>query len=389
MPRYPDITSASHGLSSRVYTSLLALAETHAPELFALNVGDTYRLPPACARSEALPSNAVPRLYNYAQVQGEPRLLDAIASDLNRRGRPVSRERIQVTAGATSGLDLVCRTLLSAGDEVIVLAPYWPLIRGIVSAAGGVPVELPCFTRLREPGFDLGAALAGALSPRSVALYVNHPHNPTGGVLRSAEIEIIARFVDEHGLWLISDEAYERLHFSAEPPRALWCHDQLRQRSVVAHTFSKSFGLAGARVGFVHGPERAMQAISNLQTFATYCAPRPMQLLVAKALESDEAEQWLGEARAAYAEAARMASAALNVPAPESGTFLIFDLRPFLREGETPAQLLARCATRGVVLTPGAAVGAAYTGYARMCFTAVAPDALSRALDILRSELGL
>jgi N-succinyldiaminopimelate aminotransferase len=389
MPRHPDLSSAHHGLSSRVYTSLLALAETHAPELFALNVGDTYRLPPACARTEALPSDAVPRLYNYAQVQGEPRLLDAITSDLSRRGRPVSRERIQVTAGATSGLDLVCRTLLSAGDEVIVLAPFWPLIRGIISAAGALPVELPCVTRLREPGFDLGTALAGALSPRTVALYVNHPHNPTGSVLRSAELEIIARFVSAHGLWLISDEAYERLHFSAQAPRALWCHDQLRERSVVAHTFSKSFGLAGARVGFVHGPERVMQAISNLQTFATYCASRPMQLLVAQALENDEGERWLGEARAAYAEAARTASAALELPTPESGTFLIFDLRPFLREGETSAQLLARCATRGVVLTPGAAIGAAYADYARMCFTAVAPDALARALAVLRGELGL
>jgi N-succinyldiaminopimelate aminotransferase len=389
MPRYPDLSDAHHGLSSRVYTSLLALAETHAPEVLALNVGDTYRLPPACARTEALPSTALPRLYNYANVQGEPRLLEAIVSDLARRGRPVSRERIQVTAGATSGLDLVCRTLLSAGDEVIILAPFWPLIRGIVSAAGALPVELPCFTRLREPGFDLSAALEGALGPRTVALYVNHPHNPTGSVLRADEIEIIARFVSAHGLWLISDEAYERLHFSAQPPPALWCHEQLHARSVVAHTFSKSFGLAGARVGFVHGPERALSAIAGLQTFATYCAPRPMQLLAAQALESDAGESWLGEARAAYAQAARATGEALGIPAPESGTFVIFDLRPFLRSGETPAQLLARCATRGVVLTPGAATGAAYADYARLCFTALPPDALARALAILRSEFGL
>jgi N-succinyldiaminopimelate aminotransferase len=389
MPRHPELSSAHLGLSSRVYTSLLALAETHAPEVFALNVGDTYRLPPACARTEALPSDAVHRLYNYASVQGEPRLLDAIVSDLARRGRPVSRERIQVTAGATSGLDLVCRTLLSAGDDVIVLAPYWPLIRGIISAAGALPLELSCLTRLREPDFDLGAALEDALTARTVALYVNHPHNPTGSVLRAHEIEAIARFVTERGLWLISDEAYERLHFSAQPAPALWCHDQLRQRAVVAHTFSKSFGLAGARVGFVHGPERAMQAIGNLQTFATYCAPRPMQHLVAQALESDETEQWVAEARATYAEAGRATAAALNIPAPESGTFVIFDTRPFLRDGETPAQLLARCARRGVVLTPGAATGAAYADHARLCFTAVAPDALERALSVLRDELGL
>jgi N-succinyldiaminopimelate aminotransferase len=372
-----------------VYTSLLALAETHAAEVFPLNVGDTYRLPPPCARTEALPSESVPRLYNYASVQGEARLLDAIVGDLAARGRPVSRERIQVTAGATSGLDLTCRTLLSAGDEVIVLAPFWPLIRGIVSATGAVPVELPFFTRLREPGFDVGAALHGALGPRTVAIYVNHPHNPTGTVLRAQELEAIARFVAAQGLWLISDEAYERLHFSAEPPPALWCHDQLRERTVVAHTFSKSFGMAGARVGFVHGPDGAMQAISGLQTFATYCAPRPMQLLAARALESDDGEAWLCAARAAYARAGNTVAQALGVPAPESGTFAIFDTRPFLRAGETPAQLLARCAKRGVVMTPGAATGSAYADYARLCFTAVPLDALERALSILRQELGL
>jgi N-succinyldiaminopimelate aminotransferase len=389
MPRHPELSAAHHGLSSRVYTSLLSLAQTHAREVFALNVGDTYRLPPPCARAEALSSDAFPRLYNYADVQGEPRLLDAIVSDLSRRARPVSRERIQVTAGATSGLDLVCRTLLSSGDEVIVLAPFWPLIRGIVSAAGAVPVELPFFTRLREEGFDVTAALAGALSPRSVALYVNHPHSPTGTVLRPHELEAIAHFAAAHGLWLISDEAYERLHFAAQPPAALWCHDLLRERAVVAHTFSKSFGLAGARVGFVHGPERAMQAIGDLQTFATYCAPRPMQQLVARALENDASESWLQEARAAYADAGRAVAQALRLPAPESGTFVIFDTRPFLREGETAAQLLARCARRGVVLTPGAATGSAYADYARLCFTALPPDRLERALAILRDELGV
>ena len=77
----------------------------------------------------------------------------------------------------------------------------------------------------------------------------------------------------------------------------------------------------------------------------------------------------------------------LGIAAPESGAFVVFDTRPFLREGETSAQLLARCAKRGVVLTPGAATGSAYADFARLCFTALPPDTLERALAILAHEL--
>jgi N-succinyldiaminopimelate aminotransferase len=387
MPRYPALSSAHQGLSARVYTSLLTLAETHAEEIFTLNVGDTYRLPPAPARIEALAGESFPGLYNYAAVQGDPELLAAITSDLAARGRDVPRELIQVTSGATSGLDIACRTLLVPGDEVIVLAPFWPLIRGIVSATGATPVELPFFTELRKPGFDLRAALAGALSPRTVALYVNHPHNPSGVVLRADELEVLADFVASHGLWLLSDEAYERLHYTREAPAALWTHPLLRERAIAAHTFSKTFGMAGARVGFVHGPERVMDAIAGLQTFATYCAPRLSQKLIARALGSDEAASWLDHSRLLYAEAAALTAATLAIPTPESGTFVIFDTRPFLRRGESAAELLARCAKGGVVLTPGSATGAAYADYARLCFTAIAPERLTRALTILKREL--
>jgi N-succinyldiaminopimelate aminotransferase len=377
-------------LSSSVYTSLLALAETHAPEVFRLNVGDTWRQPAlAPSQPDASHSTEDPHLYKYAPVQGEPRLLDAIVRDLEARARPVARERIQVTAGATSGLDLICRTLLSPGDEVIVLAPFWPLIRGIVSAAGGIPVELPFFSELRRPGFDLRAALEGVVSQRTVALYVNHPHNPTGVVLRADEMQRIASFVAERDLWLISDEAYERLHFSAEPPAALWCEPLLRERAAVAHTFSKSFGVAGARVGFVHGPEAFSQALGALQTYSTYCAPRPMQALLADTLQSRSAAAWLESTRGAYAKAAAQTAAAIGSAVPESGTFAIFDTRPFLRAGESSAELLARCARAGVVLTPGGATGAAYADHARLCFTAVEPQVLARALSVLRRELGV
>jgi N-succinyldiaminopimelate aminotransferase len=401
MPRYPALSGAANGLSARVYTALSELARQNAPEVFSLNVGDTHLEPPVCARAEAQTVERTPLLHTYAAVQGEPALLDAIVAQHAARGRELPRSAIQVTVGATSGLDLACRALLSPGDEVIVLAPFWPLIRGIVSATGAVPIELPFFTQLRGDEFDIGRALEGVVSPRTVAIYVNHPHNPTGVVLRDDELNTIAGFAREHNLWVLSDEAYEELWYEAPghhhggvpgssgatPPGALWLHPDVRERAIVAHTFSKTYGICGARVGYVHGSEAAMSAIQALETFVTYCAPRPLQIAAARALTEPEGAAWVENARAVYKQAAQAAADAVGVPVPASGTFLFFALTPFLRDAESPQQLLERCAKAGVVLTPGSAAGKHYPDWARMCFTCVDPATLERALGALKTVL--
>jgi N-succinyldiaminopimelate aminotransferase len=365
---------------------LLGLAEAHAAEIFALNVGDTYLLPPTCARSESLRCEDLPGLHNYASVRGEPSLLAAIERDLTRRLRPVPAERLQVTSGATSGLDIISRAVLQSGDEVIVLAPYWPLIRGIISSKGAVPVEVPFFDRLRSKDFDPERALEAAITQRTVAIYVNTPHNPTGVVLRSDEVALIARTIAKHNLWLFSDEAYESLTFGADS-EPIWSHPQLRERAFVAHTFSKSHGIAGARVGFVHGPKNAFEALIGLQTFTTYCAARPMQVAAARALDSEEGCAWNRGARMAYREAAEKTARVLGIATPESGTFVCFDTRPFLRAHEAPTSFLERLAKAGVVLTPGGSIGCDYGDFARLCFTSLAPAALDRALAVIAREL--
>ncbi len=383
MPRYPALSHATRGLSTRVYTGLLGLAKAHAKEVFALNVGDTYLLPPRNARAESLRAADLPQLHNYAEVRGEPVLLDAIARNLAARDRPVARERIQVTSGATSGLDLVCRTLLSTGDEAIVLAPFWPLIRGVVAAAGATAVELPFFTELHKPDFDLERALEQALTARTTALYLNTPHNPTGVILDHAQLAAVARFVTRHDLWLLCDEAYDQLFFRSTPPPPIWTRPDMVERCVVAHTLSKSHAMAGARIGFVHGPVAVMEALSGLQTFATYCAAKPMQIGAARALNADEAAPFPREVAAHYAEAASQASQTLRLPTPQSGPFLFFDTRPLCEPHETSLQWLERCARAGVVLTPGSATGRDYEHWARLCYTCVEPNTLARAMQVL------
>lgn len=392
MPRFPAISRTSETLSDRVYSVLAQKARGRPGPMYPLHVGDTYREPLLSARAESQRSADFSRLHNYAPVQGEPSLLDAIVDDVRARtGITLDREGLQVVAGATSGFTVASVSLLDPGDEVIVLAPFWPLIRGIVASRGATAVEVPFWTRLGEPGFDAEAVIEAAIGPRTAAIYVNAPNNPTGAVLTPAIEDAIARLAHRHDLWVLSDEAYDMLDYrEGTARRPLWAREDLRARTIAAHTLSKSHGLAGARVGWVHGPQEAMTSIRGVQTFQVYCAPRPMQLGAVRALR--EGGPWVEETRRLYAEAAKKAAAAVGVPAPVSGTFVFFDAAPHLHPGEPLIGFLERCMEAGVLLTPGAAAGRHYEKWVRLCFTSVPPadldDALARLSGVLQSGPG-
>ena len=390
MPRRPRLAASANTLSDRVYGALVDEARKRPGPVHALNVGDTYLEPMPAARAEAQLASAFPRLHNYAPVQGEPALLAAIVDRVKRtHGVELDVANVQVMLGATGGFTVVCNTLLEAGDEVVVLSPFWPLIRGIVRSRSAVAVELPFYDRLADPRFDPEAALESVVTERTVAIYVNSPNNPTGVVL-SAEVEaIIARVAERHELWLLCDEAYDDLWYGEERRRPLWARPEVAARAVACHTLSKSHALAGARVGFTHGPSEVMGGVRGAQTFLTYCAPRPMQLGAARALAAGD--EWVETARQLYGAAGARAAAALGLPSPAGGTFLFFDARRHYRAGEDVHGFLRRCLDAGVLLTPGAASGCDYESWVRLCFTVVPPaeldDALTRLVSVLSSGM--
>jgi N-succinyldiaminopimelate aminotransferase len=386
MPRHPRTAQAAESLSDRVYGALVDEAKRRPGPIYPLNVGDTYLEPLPAARAEAQRAADHPRLHNYAAVQGEPALLDAIVARVKRtRGVVIDRESLQVMVGATAGFTVVCTAILEPGDEVVILAPFWPLIRGIVRSRGATAVELPFFDRLGAPGFDAEAALEAAITPRTAAIYVNSPNNPTGKVLPGAVADALARVARKHDLWVLTDEAYEDLVYTVPRAEPLWARPDLRDRAIANHTLSKSHGLAGARVGFSHGPAEIMRAVRGVQTFLTYAASRPHQIGAARAL--DEGDGWVENARSLYAEASARTAEALGLPRPEAGTFFFFDASPHFREGEDVHGFLRRCLDAGVLLTPGAASGQAYASWVRLCFTFVPPDELADAVARLRGVL--
>ena len=348
--------------------------------MFPLHVGDTYREPIVAARAESQSSAELAGLHKYAPVQGEPALIDAFLEFVVRRhGVSLDRELVQVMSGATPGMNVVAQVLLSPEDEVLMPAPFWPLSRGVVSTKGAVPVEIPFYTELDEPDFDAEAVLEQHVTDRTAALYINTPNNPTGRIVPPRILDAMCRVAARHGLWVLCDEAYEELYFGGSPPEAVWKHPAISDRAVAFHTLSKTYGLAGARVGFTHGPREIMSAVRGMQTFQTYCAPRPMQFGAIRALR--EGSDWVAESRALYRDAGRRTADALGVAAPEGGTFLFVDVSAHLAPTDDDCMpFLERCADRGVLITPGRSCSRHYPKWVRVCFTAVPPDQLDEAL---------
>lgn len=382
MPRFPHVAKSAESLSDRVFGRLAVRARSKGGLVHPLHVGDTWLEPLESARAEARKTDEHPHLHTYAPVQGEPALIDAIQRHVQRRsGVLLEREAIQVMSGATAALSVLADAMLDPGDEVLIPAPFWPLIRGTVKRRGAVAVEAPFYDRLGDPSFDARAALESKISARTVAIYVNSPHNPTGTILDDRTLTAIGELAAKYDLWIWSDEVYEDIYFTLRAPESAWARPDFRERSIVTHSLSKAYGLAGARVGFSHGPAAAMEAIRGVQTFSTYCAPKPMQLGAARAL--DEGDEWLARARRLYGEAGARAAAVFDLAPPLGGTFLFVDMERYFAESEDIMGFLERCLDAGVLLTPGSASGADYETWARICFTSVAPEQLDDALDRL------
>lgn len=188
---------------------------------------------------------------HYLQTTGVPRLLELLAEKLRKvNGVPIeSPDDIMVTTGGIHGLYIVCRALLEPGDEVIVPDPEWPPCVGNIKAAQGVPVPCPLHESLGWR-YDLDE-LASKISPRTRAIYINSPGNPTGGVLTRQDVEHIAELCRRHGLWLISDEAYEDVIYDGAEHVSPASLPGMYERTILLYTFSKSFAMTGLRLGYV------------------------------------------------------------------------------------------------------------------------------------------
>lgn len=383
MPRHPQVAPATETMVSSLFSKLAHRIQAIEGERFTLHIGDTWLQPAPGTRMEDLKAADHPALNRYAVPHGHPQLIDAIV-----RRREVDPGRLLVTAGATGALGAIAGALLAPQDEVLILAPFWPLIRGIVLSTRGRAIEVPFYDRLdadpESAAAQVDALLAPWLSDRSVALYVNTPNNPTGRVLAPEVREALADFARRHDLWLWSDEVYE--DYAWERPHGSVA-EHAPERSFAVYSFSKAYGMAGNRCGYIVGPPTgtALQTVQKISTHTFYSAPTPAQIAAARVLDSGD--EWLKEADASYRAAGLAAAARLGLAPPEGGTFLFIDVASQLDERGLQG-FLEDCIDRGLVLAPGVSCGKEYATFVRLCFTCQPPDVVARGVDVLADILG-
>ena len=274
-----------HGLGTTIFAEMSALANRTG----AVNLGQGF--PDTDGPSEVV-ERAVDALRSgrnqYAPGLGVPELRAAIAHHQQRfYGLQLDPEtQVAVTTGATEAIASALLGLLDPGDEIIVLEPYYDSYVAMIQMAGAVrrPVTL------RAPDFRLPIGeLRDAISPRTTAILLNSPHNPTGSVLRREELEAIAEVAIEHDLVVISDEVYEHLTFDGLPHLPIATLPGMAERTLTISSGGKSFSFTGWKIGWATGPPVLVQAMMGVKQFLTYTSGSALQPAIAHALGADDA----------------------------------------------------------------------------------------------------
>lgn len=385
MPRFPQIAPNIAGMTGSVYSSLAHRLSAFEGEVYPFHIGDTWMEPAVGTRMEDLTVAEHPGMHRYAPVQGRRDLLEAIADRVQRRsGFAAELRDILVTAGATGALGAIIGAITEPGDEVLLLAPYWPLISGIVRSSKATAIDVP-FIGEADSAETAVEIVRSHLTDRTVAIYWNSPNNPTGKAIPRSWIEALVSWATSENLWILADEVYEDYLFDGEHP---YTRPLAPDRTFSVHSFSKAFGMAGNRCGYAVGPGVTMANVRKVSTHTFYSTPTAAQIAAHRAL-GGPGDAWVAAARAKYAEVGRAAAARLGVAPPEGSTFLFLDLTEVLdpENGRDLMALLTDCVDQGILLAPGPSFGP-YPRHARLCYTAVAPETTMRGVETFAGLLG-
>jgi len=285
---------------------------------------------------------------------------------------------IIITVGGSEALYLAATALLDPGDEVIIPTPCFVSYQAQVHLAGGVPVEIPC---RMEDNFDVDPrAIEAAITPRTKAILIGFPNNPTGAVATRERLLEIARLAERRDLIVISDEIYDRLVYAGHQHVCFPSLPGMRERTLLLGGFSKDYAMTGWRIGYACGPQALMQGLLRVHQYTVMSAPTMSQIAALVALhDRDEAVQMMVEE---YDRRRRLIVSELNrmgLPTFEpKGAFYAFPkISVTGLDDETFAQRLLH--EEHVAVVPGSAFGAGGEGFVR-CSYATAYEKIEEAL---------
>jgi aspartate/methionine/tyrosine aminotransferase len=357
--------------------------------IISLWVGEGDLATPAFIHEAATQSFAAGETF-YTNQRGLPELREAIARYLANVYAPGTQtrglcapERFSITIGGMHALQIALRLVAGAGDEAMVITPAWPNFRGALTVTGTNVVEIPLpFSGVNAEGqwrLDLDR-LAAAITPRTRAIIINSPSNPTGWTASREELAAIRDTARRRRLWIIADEIYGRFFYSGARAPSLRDLIDADDHVMFVQTFSKNWAMTGWRLGWLEAPAALGPIIENLVQYSTSGVPVPMQRAAIAALEHGEdfvAAQVVRakENRDLLCEAlGRTQRAHFAIP---EGAFYFFCALETALDTRALAFRLVDEAQVGVA--PGTAFGAGGERFIRMCFARRREDMIDAA----------
>jgi arginine:pyruvate transaminase len=334
-------------------------------DVILLSVGDPDFDTPAPITEAAIAALKGGRTH-YGSIIGDPRLRTAIAARHRAAsGQAAGAENVVVLAGAQCALFCAAICVLDKGDEVIVPEPAYVTYEAVVGVSGARMVHVPLKA---ERGFHLDPAdIARAVTPRTRALLMNSPNNPTGSVIDRTTWTAVAELCRQHDLWLLSEEVYGTLCFEAEhvSPAGL---PGMAERTVTISSLSKSHAMTGWRLGWAIAPTELSQHIGRLALCMLYGSPPFIQDASLVALQGPQPE--LDAMKEAYRQRRDLVLGRLgNVRGlrchrPDAGMFVMVDVRGTGRSAQDFAEALLDA--EGVSVLAGDAFGPSAAGHVRL-----------------------
>ena len=326
----------------------------------------------------------------YTWQLGIPDLRAALARYHARTfGRPFDASRFYVTIGGMHAIQLAVRMAAGTGDEVVVPTPAWPNFAGAIGVAGAKTVEVPMTFGNAGWTLDLDR-LFDAVTPRTRAIFVNSPANPTGWTAKRDELAAILDFARKRGLWIIADEVYHRFFYAGGRAPSFYDIAEDDDRIFYVNTFSKNWAMTGWRIGWLSGPPAVAPVVENLVQYSTSGVAAFMQRAATAALDGGE------DFVRAQVERARVgreimtetlaATGRARFVEPDGAFYLFFGVDGIADTSRLALRLVDEA---NVGVAPGTAFGAAGQGFMRLCFARDAGQmrlAATRLADWIRRQ---
>ena len=355
-----------------------ALANEHAG-CVKLTLGEPEFDTPAAVR-DAVGESLSRGLTHYPPNNGRPELLGALSAYMGRQGLAYGPDEIIVTCGATEALSATLMSLLDPGDEVIVPTPAFGLYETIVRAAHGKFV--PFDTSASD--FQITTeALEAVLTPRSKAIVITSPNNPTGCVYTPESLDVVAGAAKSHGLFVVCDDVYNRLCYQDGYERFAARHTELREQTVVVDSFSKPWAMTGWRLGWLAAAPTLKAEIQKMHQYLVSSVPAFVQDAAVVALGCDITEMFTTYERRRGLVCDALEQMGLGLVRP-AGAFYAF---PSIKGLGLGSEEFCERAIReaGVALVPGTCFGA--EGFVRLSYCVSDAD-LALGLERLASFVG-